>query len=144
MSTNTRRPQRRNLDTQAPTIPTELKQLAREFYLENKAANEAKRKAETARKKLFKAMTDQGHKSFDFQTTQGDSRVTLQAEIKAGRATTVIDTKKLRELVDNDDAFMECVSATKTTVDKLFGSAMTDRVGEVKAGKEAVYVAPKK
>lgn len=145
MSTATTKPARRAINTDSKlNVPEDVLNDAREFYLANKLANEASRKAEAARARLFKGMRDAGVTSFDVGANTDSGAIILQAVIKPGRSTTVIDVVKLRKELKDDAAFLKVVSATKTSVETHCGTAMVDLCGSVVPGDEAVYVNPKK
>tara|TARA_R100000808_G_scaffold512_2_gene2689 strand:+ start:9822 stop:10232 length:411 start_codon:yes stop_codon:yes gene_type:complete len=123
-------------------IEAELEELTVEFYERNQQANKATRKATEARKKLYSLMKEQQLDSQVFDTRCSTGRVILEASFQTPTRT-VVDVHQLRKLV-NDKDFMECVSATKSSVVGVAGTEVATRCSEVKNLTENVVVKPKK
>lgn len=145
------KPAKRSLETaevpaESNLITSDMKRLAKEFYFENKAANEAANKAKKARTALFAAMSDAAVKAFDVRATDPDTKVVvvLDVEIKSGRASSVVDIAKLRELVADDEKLLKAVTVTQKSIVDNFGSNMADRVTKSVPGDDAVQVSPRK
>lgn len=125
--------------TKRTSVPTEeMKELAAEYYLQNKKMNEAKRESEKARKALLGKMQDMGLPAFVFEVTVGRKKINLNANIKTTQRSS-IDVEKLHSIVGHDK-FMEMVSATKTSVNQKAGSDVVAQVEIFKEGSTNVDV----
>lgn len=70
--------------------------------------------------------------------------VLLLCEVKKGRGTTVMDVKKLRAHITDDEVFFKLLKVSKGDVETHCGTAMVDLCGESVEGSENVYVTAKK
>ena len=117
-----------------------LAQLMLDYYRASLEANAASRKAEKARKSLYKQMKDARieRKVIEAALAEGEPPVKLEAVVAAPKRDKVL-VDRLIKLVDND-TFLQIVSATKTAVDKFAGTAVTARCCEEVQGEEIVTV----
>lgn len=129
----------------APAISPALKTMARTFYLENAAMNEAKGKAEKRRSVLFAAMEEAGLPAFDFATTnaKGDP-IRLQAAVGSPDTVEV----NLQGIIDEVgvEPFLEMVTVSKKSVVDVAGEEVWRKVSStvVGGGKRNVTVKPAK
>lgn len=137
---------RRSLDTKAQqkaeTSP-EFKALAKEFYLENKAMNAAKKKAEAARKKLFKGMREANITSFPFTIVTESGKVSLVSAITSGRSSTVMDTEAIYRALD-EKTFLKIATISKKSAQDECGTDFVEQYSSVQPGTPNVSVSPKK
>lgn len=130
-------------DEESSKVSSEMKELAVAFYSANKEANEAKNKASKARAELLKKMKDAGVKGFDVKTILDNKEIILDAEIKPGRSTSVIDPVKFRDKVE-DHIFMACATIGVTKAKALVPTDVVAQCSETKTGDENVNVGPRK
>jgi sorbitol-specific phosphotransferase system component IIBC len=109
------------------------------IHSENKQMNEHKKLHDTARKSLYKEMKDA--KLAEVEVGQDDG-TTLIAMILAPERTT-IDVAKLKKLV-TDEQFMQIVSATQASINKVVGSSVLNQCSTTSKGTENVVVKVKK
>ena len=115
----------------------EMKELALEFFTENNQANDHANAAKKARKSLMGLMLDKGMKLFRFNDPVLG---TLDVEIASGRSTSVVDMKKLRAIVADDEKLLSVCSMSKTDVAKFFGTAIAESVSKSVPSAENVQV----
>jgi len=124
-----------------------MRELATSHFFANEEANKQAGIAKKARTELFAEMLKVGIKAFtapvEVISKAGKMNLVLKAEIAAGRNTTVIDTDKLRALVD-EATFLKIVKATVTDVTKFAGTEIVAQCGVTVAGAENVSVKPAK
>jgi hypothetical protein len=101
---------------------SELNILASAVYEFNKRMNDIKRQHDAARKKLFADMKESGLTSFEALVEIEGSPTTLSAVIES-KSRSEIDIHKLARSVPME-TFIECVTASVTTVEKVAGSAV--------------------
>ena len=125
-------------------IPAEVKALMKEHYFANKEANEAKKKADKARAQLYKLMGQTNITHYECKAQSDGGMITLEADVKPGRSTTVINVESLLRETADTDTFLKMVGASVKSVEEVAGKAMVDKVGTVTAGRENVHVKVKK
>ena len=105
-------------------------QLAQKYFDLNKAANDAKKLADKARKELHAAMIDEG---------------VTRVEVSGGfidrfaKESTEIDPLLIKDYL-TPDQFRQTASFTKTAVKKFLPDAIIDKCVEVKISKEDVHI----
>lgn len=119
-----------------------MQKKAAEFHRLNTKANECKRKADKARKDLYKEMKEHGLQTFDLITSIEGRDVSLEVKIGSS-VSTVIDVAALRKIV-SEEKFLQIISATKTNVEKYGGKDVSSRVSKTVTGTENVSVKAKK
>lgn len=108
----------------------ELTMLIQDTYAKNKAANEATKAYNAARKKLYTKMKERGL----VETMTGQ----LLAKIEAPQREK-INVEKLKKAVPAA-VFLQCISATKKAVENHAGGAVAAICSELSAGEENVTV----
>ena len=126
------------MSTETTNRPTkEMKELALEFFAESNQANDHSYAAKKARKSLMGLMLDKSMKLFRFNDPVLG---TLDVEIVAGRNTSVVDMKKLRAIIADDEKLLSVCSMSKTDVAKFFGTAIAESVSKSVPSAENVQV----
>jgi hypothetical protein len=110
------------MKTRVSKKQSELNILASAVYEFNKRMNDIKRQHDAARKKLFADMKESGLTSFEALVEIEGSPTTLSAVIES-KPRNEIDIHKLARSVPME-TFIECVTASVTTVEKVAGSAV--------------------
>jgi len=123
----------------AGAVPVEIRNLAKEVFVQNNAANEAKGLHDKARKSLLGKMKDTAIKAFTFQFTGKDGK-RLSVDVKiATPEVNYIDVETLRKLV-TPEQFIKIVTASKAAVEAEVGSVIATQASRTKAGTENVSV----
>ena len=115
----------------------EMKELALEFHEENKLANMHAGAAKKARGYLMRLMEEKSIKLFSFNDQNWGA---VDVEIASGRSTSVVDMKKLRAIVADDEKLLSVCSMSKTDVAKFFGTAIAESVSKSVPSAENVQV----
>lgn len=126
---------------QANAKEDSMRQLAAEFFRENKAMNAAKSKAEKARKALYKMMKDNNLKTLSFDTSIDGKTVSLDATISTPSGT-AMDVAKLYKTLPFDE-FISIVTASAKSVGDKAGKEIVAQVSVSTTGTENVSVKPK-
>jgi hypothetical protein len=122
----------------APTIPDQIKELARTTYKENLLKNLHNTKAEKARKDLYVQMKESKIGQFQTECVSDGKRVLLNVDVAAPESS-YVDVAALKSLVTPED-FLKIVSATQAAVKEFAGDAILRQVLRATVGKENVSV----
>jgi hypothetical protein len=124
-----------------------MKELAANYYIENKASNTHRRHADTARKSLYKTMTLYEVTDFDVSVKSEDGVIDLTACIEAPERSTM-NARKLWAIMDCDndlkarELFFSMISVTKDKIENApgLGKPVAVRCQEMVPGSENVTV----
>lgn len=139
MSSTLPETRRRHIQTTAPTIPNQLKELAKRFFFRNVDANAASKEAKEARAELLGAMKNDGITQFNFQATlPSGATTTLGVELNTP-SRDLVDPHKLANLVGMEK-LLEIASIPKEKAEALFGKSVVAQCLTTVAGEENVNV----
>lgn len=124
-----------------------MKELAANYYIENRESNTHRRHADTSRRNLYKIMTLNGVTDFDVAVTTEDGVIDLAAVIETPERSTM-NALKLWEIMDCDNdlkarkLFFSMVSVTKDKIENApgLGKPVAIRCQEMVDGTENVTV----
>lgn len=123
---------------EAPRPTEAMLTLASEVFTYGIEMNLAKRNHDTARAKLLGLMTEAGIESFQHTPATASGRIVLDVEITEPERE-VVDVARL-EKNTTPEVFRQCISATKSAVDKFAGKAVTSACVVVTKGEKNVSV----
>lgn len=127
------------------TVMAEMRRLASVHFVENKAANEAKGKADRARKALFAAMSETGTERFNLDVETPEGTIDLVAYIATPSGERA-DPRLLYNLMNCAadpqalEKFLDIINVTKDSIVKELGTAAYTKIAVAKEGQPNVSV----
>lgn len=120
-------------------VPQEVHDLAVEAARANKRKNAASRAESTAKKKLHAEMNRIGIKHLETTGEIDGKTVRLESDVTIPRIT-YVDVNLLREIIGDDDKWLECLSATQTSVEVHAGKIAAQQALKERDGEERISV----